>query len=58
MVAGNAVIYLFGVVWLQHALNASWSDAVAWGLTPFLVGDAVKVAIAAGLLPSAWKLIR
>lgn len=58
MIAGNAIIYLLGVAWLQHALNASLSDAVAWGLTPFLVGDAIKVALAAGLLPAAWKLIR
>ncbi len=25
-------------------------------MTPFLAGDAVKVALAAGLLPAAWRL--
>jgi len=25
-------------------------------LTPFLAGDPVKVALAAGLLPTAWRL--
>ena len=58
MVIGNAVIYVFGVAWLAHALDAGIRDAVAWGLTPFLIGDAVKVALAAGLLPAAWRLLR
>lgn len=58
MVAGNIVIYAFGVVWLQHALQATWADALAWGATPFLIGDAIKVAIAAALLPTCWKFIR
>lgn len=58
MVVGNAVIYALGVAWLQHALKASWSDAIAWGLTPFLIGDAIKLAIATGGLPLAWKFIR
>lgn len=58
MVLGNLAIYGFGLLWLQHALSASWSDTVAWGLTPFLIGDALKVLLAAGLLPAAWKLLR
>lgn len=58
MILGNAVIYLFGVAWLQHALRTSLGNAIAWGLTPFLVGDAIKVVIAAGLLPAAWRLLR
>jgi len=58
MIAGNIIIYSLGLMWLQYSLNASWSDAIAWGLTPFLVGDAFKVLLAAGLLPAAWRLIR
>ncbi len=58
MVAGNAVIYTAGLLWLHHALSASWANTFAWGLTPFLIGDAIKIAIAAGLLPSAWKFAR
>lgn len=58
MIVGNAVIYVFGVAWLQHALGAALGDAIAWGLTPFLIGDAVKVAMAAALLPAAWRLLR
>jgi len=28
-----------------------------WGLTPFLIGDALKLALAAALLPALWKLV-
>lgn len=58
MLVGNVIIYSLGLLWLQRALSASWSDALAWGLTPFLVGDAVKIALAAGLLPAAWSFVR
>lgn len=55
MVVGNVIIYAVGLVWLKNSLDASWSDAIAWGLTPFLIGDAIKIAAAAGLLPATWK---
>ena len=58
MLVGNVVIYGLGLIWLRHALSASWSDAIAWGLTPFLVGDAVKIALAVGVLPAAWSFVR
>lgn len=58
MVLGNVVIYAIGVTWLKFALAASWSDAVAWGLTPFLGGDVLKIALAAGLFPAAWLGLR
>lgn len=58
MVAGNAVIYTAGLLWLHHALNATWANTFTWGMTPFLIGDAAKIAVAAGLLPAAWKLVR
>lgn len=58
MIVGNAVIYALGVAWLAHALDASLRDAVAWGLTPFIIGDAIKVVLAAGLLPTAWRAVR
>jgi biotin transport system substrate-specific component len=45
-------------VWLQHAIGTDWSTTIGLGLTPFLIGDALKVAIAAGLLPAAWKFVR
>jgi biotin transport system substrate-specific component len=55
MVLGNVVIYAIGVTWLAFALNVSAATAIALGLTPFLLGDAIKIAAAAGLMPLAWK---
>ena len=59
---GNAVIYMFGLPWLAFALSnlgiASDAGAViAAGLVPFLVGDAIKMALAAAALPLAWKYL-
>jgi biotin transport system substrate-specific component len=58
MALGNLVIYLVGVPWLAAALDVPLGQAVALGLTPFLVGDAVKVVVAAAVLPTAWSLLR
>ncbi len=56
MLIGNALIYLPGLLWLG-ALYGFDKPILAWGLTPFLVGDAVKLALAAVLLPALWKLV-
>ncbi|MFE0731531.1 biotin transporter BioY [Streptomyces antibioticus] len=58
MLIGEAIIYAVGVPYLAYAADMSLSAAVAAGLTPFLIGDAVKAALAMGLLPSAWKLTK
>jgi biotin transport system substrate-specific component len=52
--AGEAVIYLFGLPWL--ALFVGAPSALSLGLLPFLVGDLIKLTLAALLLPSAWRL--
>jgi biotin transport system substrate-specific component len=53
---GSVVIYLFGVPWLAHTVDVSWTEAAALGLTPFVIGDLIKAAIAGTLLPLGWKL--
>ncbi|MGW1889132.1 biotin transporter BioY [Streptomyces sp. NPDC002004] len=58
MVVGEAIIYAIGVPYLAFATGMSLTAAVAAGLTPFLIGDAVKAALAMGALPTAWKLVR
>lgn len=56
MLVGNALIYVPGVIWL--GMLYGWDEPILqWGLTPFLVGDAVKLALAAMILPAAWKLV-
>ncbi|TXJ85309.1 biotin transporter BioY [Streptomyces lavendulae] len=55
MILGSAVIYAVGVPYLALAAHLSIGQAVAAGLVPFLIGDALKAALAMGLLPTAWK---
>jgi biotin transport system substrate-specific component len=58
MLLGEAVVYAVGVPYLALATGMSANAAIAAGLTPFLIGDALKAALAMGLLPTAWKLVR
>ena len=56
MVAGNAVIYLFGITWLGSLVG--WDKPVfAWGMVPFLAGDLFKIVLAMIVVPGAWKLL-
>jgi len=56
MLIGNIAIYVPGLLWLGSVVG--WDKPVlAWGMTPFLVGDLVKIVIAMIVLPGAWKLV-
>ena len=55
MAIGTLVIYAFGVAWLAHFVG--WGRVLATGVLPFLVGDALKLSLAALVLPWAWRLI-
>lgn len=56
MVLGNLVIYVIGVAWLANQLSVDLPTALEFGAWPFLIGDGLKIALAAGLLPAAWWL--
>ncbi|MER6009811.1 biotin transporter BioY [Streptomyces bluensis] len=56
MAVGELIIYAVGVPYLAFAADMSLTAAIAAGLTPFLIGDALKAALAMGALPTAWKL--
>ncbi|HEY7599318.1 MAG TPA: biotin transporter BioY [Candidatus Limnocylindrales bacterium] len=58
MLIGNVVIYLIGVPWLMLAAGVGLGRGLELGLWPFVVGDALKLAVAAGLLPVGWWLVR
>ncbi|HRX16703.1 MAG TPA: biotin transporter BioY [Spirochaetota bacterium] len=47
MVSASLVIYLIGVTWLKLTTSISWDKAVFVGMLPFLLGDALKIAVAA-----------
>jgi biotin transport system substrate-specific component len=51
------VIFACGLPWLAAALDVSGEKALTFGLYPFVLGECVKLGIAAGVLPGAWKLI-
>lgn len=56
-VLGSLTIYAFGVPWLAVVADLSPWAAITAGMLPFLVGDALKALLAAGALPSAWRLV-
>jgi biotin transport system substrate-specific component len=52
--AGTLVVFAIGLPWLAVVLHLNLEQTLEGGLYPFLIGGAVKAAIAAGLLPLAW----
>lgn len=57
MALGNLVIYAVGVPWLMAATGWDLAKAFSLGVQPFLVGDAIKLLLAAGLFPFAWWVV-
>ena len=57
MVIGNVIIYVCGVAWLAVFLGDLWG-ALVKGMLLFVVGDLIKIAVAALTLPRGWKLAR
>jgi biotin transport system substrate-specific component len=61
MALGSVVIYVFGAGWLAHHLGlpvaTGETNAISLGVTPFLIGDLVKLALAGALMPAAWGVV-
>jgi len=56
MLVGNFLIYVPGLLWLGQLYG--WDQPIlAWGLTPFVIGDVLKLLLAALVVPAAWKLL-
>lgn len=55
MVIGNAVIYSLGLLWLTHFVGQG--AVLSVGFTPFLLGDLLKIALAALVLPWGWTWV-
>lgn len=55
--AGSVVVFLVGLPWLQVSLGLTWSQTLAAGLYPFVIGGVIKAAIAALVLRGAWALV-
>jgi len=62
MIFGNLVIYAFGLLWLCCLiliikLPVGSDRVLVEGLYRFIPGDMLKIALAAIVLPSGWKLL-
>ena len=64
LILGNVLIYAIGMPWLAAwtppGADAAfgWNQAFTYGFEPFVFGDAIKLAIAAALLPAGWALLQ
>ena len=57
LLLGDAIIFVFGLIWLHFSLDISWAKTIAAGFTPFIFGEALKIAITATSLPLIWRRI-
>ena len=54
---GSAIVFAFGLIWLKTSLELSWAATISAGLTPFIFGELLKIAITATSLPLIWRKI-
>jgi biotin transport system substrate-specific component len=64
MFAGLAIIFLSGVTWLglfartlTGGTPVGMQAALSTGLYPFILPDAIKLLVAAGLVPAVWRVV-
>jgi biotin transport system substrate-specific component len=58
MAAGLAIVFMSGVAWLAYGNpGVGLASALQTGFWPFVPADLVKLAIAAAVLPAAWRLL-
>jgi biotin transport system substrate-specific component len=57
MLIGNALIYVVGLPWLAVVTGWDVSKTLRLGLEPFIVGDLLKLVLAAVVFPAAWWVV-
>ena len=57
MLIGTITTFAFGLVWLHQYTGQSWDWTIKAGLTPFIVGEVLKIAIAGTSLPVVWRIV-
>jgi len=57
LLLGDVVIFAFGLTWLHASLDMTWTQTIKAGFTPFILGEALKIAITATSLPLVWRKI-
>ena len=71
MLIGNVIIYVLGLAWLTNffagvgaqyvastGAATAFGAAILSGMLPFLLGDGLKLALAAVIMPLAWSRVR
>ena len=58
MLIGTITTFSFGLVWLHQYTGQSWDWTIKAGLTPFIVGEVLKIAIAGTSLPVVWRFLK
>ena len=58
MILASVVVYAMGVTWLKIVTGMAYPKAVAVGMLPFLIGDAVKIAAAAAIAKAVRPVLR
>lgn len=58
MLLGDAIIFSFGLYWLQHVTHMSLHATISAGFTPFIIGEVLKIAIAGTSLPLVWRFVQ
>ena len=58
MAIGSAIIFLGGWAWYAILTNTSPVTAFKIAVAPFLLGDAIKIALGAAVLPTGWALLK
>ena len=57
LIFGSVIVFTFGLIWLNVSLNLTWAQTISAGLTPFIFGEIIKIAITATSLPLIWRKI-
>jgi len=57
MIIGNSIVFTFGLIWLHQYTGQSWAWTFEKGLTPFIFGELLKIAIASTALPVVWRFV-
>jgi biotin transport system substrate-specific component len=57
MLIGTVTTFSFGLIWLHQYKGESWSWTFEKGLTPFIIGEILKIAIAGTSLPVIWRVV-
>jgi biotin transport system substrate-specific component len=58
MAIGSVIVLLGGFAWYSILTNTPPLAAFKIAVMPYLVGDVIKIALAAAVLPTGWSLLK